>query len=499
MGASQGGYAAVRAGLALKARVVLAFSPQVFLRSEERDPVAAPTPWLNPYLLKLQLVAEVEGLQLSSLIEAVETTATDACIMQIHTGKLDGDSAKELEMLRMYAVRKAGPAGMARGGVKQAEGIKVSVRPHPNDDPLTGMRKSGELQALLTSYASTKGGSVKKKKKASAEGVRAVMGRSQLWMSSQGREEAALKAGLTDLSGPVVRASDGRGFDPEIDARALPGESESQFKAMLTMWKRIEADDLPGFFFWHKPAFDLVHANLIDIATIFFEYCKKGAAVGGAGKNAADGFTMSQREWVAMCKDGKVPVSIGEINDAHRRCDRPTKEAKQAALSAKKGAAAKADKQLCLPEFVEALIRLAVKLLATTGKGKKALKEGNGGEGFKRLMKKYILPLKERDSMAAIREQMDSSEVCAVLSAFKAPLEKQFLAIARRQTKVLDPTKRPKGDGTKPMAAEAPYLTVEDFCKDIDQQKMFCELKEVRASRRAPVKEEGPCEGRGPR
>ena len=30
---------------------------------------------------------------------------------------------------------------------------------------------------------------------------------------------------------------------------ALPGESETQFKALLSMWKRVEADDLPGYFF----------------------------------------------------------------------------------------------------------------------------------------------------------------------------------------------------------------------------------------------------------
>ena len=74
----------------------------------------------------------------------------------------------------------------------------------------------------------------------------------------------------------------------------------------------------------------------MDLASVFFEYCKKGSAVGGAGKNAADGYTMTQREWVSMCKDAKVPVSIGEINDAHRRVDRPTKEEKEE-LMKKKG------------------------------------------------------------------------------------------------------------------------------------------------------------------
>merc|ERR1712185_91196 len=159
----------------------------------------------------------------------------------------------------------------------------------------------------------------------------------------------------------------------------------------------------------------MIHKHLIDLASIFFEYCKKGAAVGGAGKNAADGFTMSQREWVGMCKEGKVPVPIGEINDAHRRCDRATKEEKEEALK-KKGTAARSDKQLNLPEFLEALLRLAVKLLSTSSPGRKALKAGNGGEGFKRLLEKYLLPLKEKDSMADMRADMfENGEVDRVL------------------------------------------------------------------------------------
>jgi hypothetical protein len=177
---------------------------------------------------------------------------------------------------------------------------------------------------------------------------------------------------------------------------------------MMSLWSRLDASDLPGFFFWHKPAFDLAHTHLIELATIFYEYCKKGTEVGGAGKDASGGFSMSQREWVLMCKDARIPVPIGEINDAHRRCDRPTKEEKEAAL-ATKGGAAKADKKLVFHEFVEALLRLAVKLLATTGAGRKALKAGNGGEGFKKLISKYVLPLKANDAMAEVREAVGSA------------------------------------------------------------------------------------------
>ena len=64
----------------------------------------------------------------------------------------------------------------------------------------------------------------------------------------------------------------------------------------------------------------------------------------------------------------------------------------------------------------EAMLRLAVKLLATSASGRKALKAGNGGEGFRRLLEKYILPLAEKDSAAELREQMASDETEESLS-----------------------------------------------------------------------------------
>ena len=33
----------------------------------------------------------------------------------------------------------------------------------------------------------------------------------------------------------------------------------------------MEPEDLPGYFFWQKSAFELCHKHLIDIASIFFE------------------------------------------------------------------------------------------------------------------------------------------------------------------------------------------------------------------------------------
>ena len=474
VGASMGGYAAIRAGLALHARMVLAFSPQVLLSGEERSMNVGPLPWLDPYLIKLQLAAELEGFKLQSLLEVIESTPSE-CNIHVQTGSLDGESMPELEMLRICALRKGnGSPRLERK--KVGNGVQVSIRPHTSEDPLTMMKESGELQSILASFASAKKSITPKKKK----GVnRSAVGRSALWMSKEGREDAAAKAGLTDLTGPVVKPSDGRGFDPTLDARALPGEADSQFQAMLTTWAGLDASDLPGFFFWHKPAFDLTHANLKALGSIFFEYCKKGAAPGATGKTASDSFTMSLREWIQMCKEAKIPVSTGELNDAHNRCDRASKEEKAKAKESKKGVAAKANKELCFAEFIEALLRVSIKMMATSASGKKAIKAGNGGEGYKQLMHKHILPLVEHNAMGVVRTQMEPAEVNEVLRAFSGPLEKQFLAIAKRQTKILDPSKRPKGDGLHASPPEVPLLNVEDFIKDIERQKMFVEMKEL--------------------
>ena len=125
-------------------------------------------------------------------------------------------------------------------------------------------------------------------------------------------------------------------------------------------------------------------------------------------------------------------------------------------------------------EFLEALLRLAVKLLSTSASGRKALKAGNGGEGFRRLLEKYLLPLKEKDSMAEFRENMfENSEVQRVLMELKEPLNRQFLAIAKRKTKVLDPKKKPKGDGKKPEAVEEPLLTVEEYSNTVESVEHF--------------------------
>jgi len=116
-------------------------------------------------------------------------------------------------------------------------------------------------------------------------------------------------------------------------------------------------------------------------------------------------------------------------------------------------------------------------MMVTSASGKKAIKVGNGGEGYKQLMHKHILPLVEHNAMGVVRTQMEPAEVNEVLRAFSGPLEKQFLAIAKRQSKILDPSKQPKGDGLHSSPPEVLVLNVEDFIKDNERQKLFVEMK----------------------
>ena len=69
----------------------------------------------------------------------------------------------------------------------------------------------------------------------------------------------------------VATARDGSGFDVERDAQPLEGEQPALFEAFTALWRRIELADLPGFYFWQKQAFELLHTHFEELASIFFE------------------------------------------------------------------------------------------------------------------------------------------------------------------------------------------------------------------------------------
>ena len=71
LGCSMGGYAAVRAGLALRADEVLAFGPQVIVRPADRQALGLPASPFDDLLRSVHARSESEGFALTSLIEAL--------------------------------------------------------------------------------------------------------------------------------------------------------------------------------------------------------------------------------------------------------------------------------------------------------------------------------------------------------------------------------------------------------------------------------------------
>ena len=93
---------------------------------------------------------------------------------------------------------------------------------------------------------------------------------------------------------------------------------------------------------------------------------------------------MSAREFVTLVKECKIPVAVAEINNTFQRA-----------------AGGKADRQIVLAGFIEALVRLTVKNMATSTAGQNAIKAGKVGEGLRRLLTNHVLAHAASDSMGA--------------------------------------------------------------------------------------------------
>jgi len=93
---------------------------------------------------------------------------------------------------------------------------------------------------------------------------------------------------------------------------------------------------------------------------------------------------MSAREFVTLVKECKIPVAVAEINNTFQRA-----------------AGGKADRQIVLAGFIEALVRLTVKNMATSTVGQNAIKAGKVGEGLRRLLTNHVLAHAASDSMGA--------------------------------------------------------------------------------------------------
>ena len=111
LGCSMGGYAALRAGLMLRADVALAFAPQVVLQSSERAALGLPEAPYDRLLHGVEALGRLEGFALPSLVEVlrdapVAADGAHATTLEMHTGmESPGDVAEAAMLERAIAQR----------------------------------------------------------------------------------------------------------------------------------------------------------------------------------------------------------------------------------------------------------------------------------------------------------------------------------------------------------------------------------------------------------
>jgi hypothetical protein len=149
VGASMGGYAAIRAGLALRADSVLAFGPQVFIGTEERAALRLPhSHTFGPRLAKLPAACAALGVAPLSLTAAIEEASRDPahaqCVIDVHVGARDWGDTREALLLQAAAAQQ--PHARARCEVH----VKVHAHVGFGHAVVRDLRDAGQLGPLLT-------------------------------------------------------------------------------------------------------------------------------------------------------------------------------------------------------------------------------------------------------------------------------------------------------------------------------------------------------------
>ena len=154
IGSSMGGYAAIRAGLALNADVAVAFSPQVVIHAAERKQLNFPQQPFDGLLNTLvETTQNAAGIPLTSLIECV-ASAPDSCntLVEMHVGRLEEGDVREAKMLQAAVDgRRCSSSGGGGGG----GGVACALTVHDGRDHnlVKEMRDDGELHELLRRVA----------------------------------------------------------------------------------------------------------------------------------------------------------------------------------------------------------------------------------------------------------------------------------------------------------------------------------------------------------
>jgi len=163
VGASMGGYAAVRAGLAVGAAGILAFGPQIFVHPTHRAALALPYMFFDDPLAELQAEAREAGVPTESAFAcwhrrcSLLTPPTQPVIqpvIEVHVGEDAPSDVLEATLLReamaMASERflECTAQGLGQRGRRQPT---VSVRVHAGlgHSLAKDLRDAGHLAALL--------------------------------------------------------------------------------------------------------------------------------------------------------------------------------------------------------------------------------------------------------------------------------------------------------------------------------------------------------------
>lgn len=169
VGSSMGGYAAIRAGIALQAEAILAFGPQVVLAPEEREALGLRGSPYEHSLRSLQANGEAEGFALTSLLDVVRepwpTAPLRTTAIQIFVGGACAGDVREAALLAKaigegragLAARASPPSPAATAAAATAAPPALScactIVPGGDHGVAAAMRDSGELDRVLRAYA----------------------------------------------------------------------------------------------------------------------------------------------------------------------------------------------------------------------------------------------------------------------------------------------------------------------------------------------------------
>ena len=163
IGASMGGYAAVRAGLAVGAAGILAFGPQIFVHPTHRAALALPYMFFDDPLAELQAEAREAGVPTESAFACWHrrcslltppTQPVTQPVIEVHVGEDAPSDVLEATLLREAMAMASEPfldcpaQGLGQRGRRQPT---VSVRVHAGlgHSLAKDLRDAGHLAALL--------------------------------------------------------------------------------------------------------------------------------------------------------------------------------------------------------------------------------------------------------------------------------------------------------------------------------------------------------------